>query len=575
MIKKAEAVNWSLIIAMYAVTTTMFPLIDYTSALRETKIPAYMQQADQILFGYIGIFALFFVIMFIYKIYLKIYYLKLANRYPRQNMTIITNTGMYFEEGVGLVQPKPVQVSQVKAEEYINDEDLKRMYKERTEWLTKFNKVNIDDMDDTTTETGIEFEIPTVKGQDFNFAAYKIDSLKTKNLLSFFGQKEMDFFTSKGITTVDQYLAIDDDKLKAFEKEYLTINKEQLFNMDFKKVQIQLLNTIDYFSKEEIDFFHTQGIHTMQEMMNADLKKLSAEFNENFKMKSVNEKIKNAYKKKTGKEYQEDNIVLEAVVEDLRSTIVEKERKFVYNLSKDARYKYVYLKLVILKAIHYDYHAYIMQFDKNIVINVGRSYKAGESFEKFVKGEDEYEDFTDIVVNKALVILPTALENAYKYSLGMLNDFHGVPTECEQLTEAEYIFRGMLDSDHAVLLCNNCSYLRDALKLKSLVDPLTIQKIERDAMRDILNESITQREGFQKLMQLQQSRLQKKDDEMEMIFARLIDDLNALETARKFVMERKPINSFMAIVIVLFFILGFFIGIAIFGGWQSIVAAQG
>lgn len=568
-------VNWSLIIAMYAVTTTMFPLIDYTTALRETKIPTYMQQADQILFGYFGIFGLFFIIMFIYKIYLKIYYLKLANRYPRQNMTIITNTGMYFEEGVGLVQPKAVQVSQVKAEEYINDDELKRMYQERTEWLTKFNKVNVADMHDETTQDGIEFEIPTLAEQDFNFANYKMEYLITKNLASFFGQKELDFLSAKGIVSVDNYLAIDDTKLKALEKEYYAVNKEQIFNVDFKKIQILLLNTIDYFSKEEVDFFHTRGIHTMQELMNADLKKLSNEFNEHFKMKTVSEKIKNAYKKKTGKVYQEDKIILEATVEDLKETIIQKEKKFVYNLSTDARYKYVYLKLVILKAIHYDYHAYMMQFDKNIVINVGRNYKAGESFEKFVKGEDEYEDFQDIVVNKALVILPSALENAYKYSLGMLNDFHGVPTECEQLTEAEYIFRGMLDSDHAVLLCNNCSYLRDALKLKGLIDPLTIQKIERDAMRDILNETITQREGFQKLMQLQQSRLQKKDDEMEMIFARLIDDLNALETARKFVMERKPINTFTAVIIVLFFILGFFIGIAIFGGWQTIVASQG
>jgi len=572
MVKKAEAVNWALIICLYGVTTTVFPLIDFTTSMRETKNLILMQQADQILGGYLGSFGLFFIIMFMYKIYLKIYYLKMANRYPRQNMTIITNTGMYFEEGVGLVQAKAVEVSQLKAEEYINDDDLKRMYKERKDWLAKFSKVDTDEMSESTTAKGLMFELPPIKEQAFNFSIYKLDSLKTKNLNSYFGQKELDYFASKTIITVDQYLGIDDNKLKEFEKEFFLNNKDMLFSIDFKKIQTQLLNTIDFFSKEEVEFFHTKGIHTMQDLINSNLKNLSIEFNEHFKKKNLIERLKNSYKKLTHKEYKEDKIDLDTIVNDLKDMILEKERTFVYNLSDDARYKYVYLKLVILKAIHYDYHAYIMQFDKNIVINVGRAFKAGESFEKFVRGENEYEDEQDIIVNKSLTILPTSLENAYKYSLGMLNDFHGVPTECEQLTEAEYIFRGMLDSDHAVLLCNNCSYLRDALKLKSLIDPLTIQKIERDAIRDILNEAITQREGFQKILQLQQHRIQKKDDEMEMIFAHLIDDLNALETARKFMTEKKPINLFYSLVIILFFVLGFFIGIAVFGGWQAIVS---
>jgi len=484
--KKGDVLFYTSIISGYIFMVVIMLVVQYTTMLEETGDPDLALQSNKIKTG-LGAGAGFyfgFLIIYWFSSFLKAF--KEANSLERQNIKLKDTISVKEFEGIGILDKDQVKVSSITVDEIFLNRELQQMFEEIDARLSRFYEKNVvqtainknDKKNNEQDTSRIQFEIVNLKKHDIDFDSYQLEYLLFKELSSFFNDEELEFLEDHGITNADQYLALDIEDIHGLESDYVW---RFTANRDFKSVQIRLDNTLDILSMEEVSWFRDKGIKSVNDMMTTDLETLTVEFNAHF-FPGGKPKKKIPFIDKVLKKAKEATkpVDLRDVVDHIVEMIIEKESKFLYSLSSDARFKYVYLKLVNMKSLNYKYFAYLVEFDQPIEIEVGepdyRIFKDSKEIEGIVTMERYVE------INKSLIILPASWEESFEYGPGALYSYKGHTVRCSKLTDVEYVFKGMLDHEHAILFTISCSYIREYLRTQLELDTATVRDREREAL---------------------------------------------------------------------------------------------
>lgn len=702
--KKAALVQGLLIFGSYINLFVLMFVVQWIQALYQTQSDANITIANGIggsLAAYLGCFYGISLGYFGYS-YFQIF--KRAGQLERHNITLKDTSSIKKFEGIGIVgKPKLVRYSKLNVEMCFKDRELVKLYEKLKERIKIKYPKDIQELTQTnkTDQSGqLQYDMDF---DEIDFKAYNLDYLIYKEMRSFFDDQEIDFFEKNNVKTgtTSQFEKMTISEIEDLEFKYILNFKKR---RDLKDIQIALIDSLDIFSKEEINFLQSHGISNMQQLLDYDLERLTSDYNLQFSksspvLKSISrffdemKKVQRDYidkikmvptshidylktsegithlldshisvadliskysqdtdqlKQDIAKSLSNADIVkteialvaaiskltadetrfldnkgyatprtiiredietvfknvsaiipsiikaaasfsdiidklkkdknqldFKSVVDILKEKITESERQNLFTISKDARFKQMYLKLVNMKALNYDYKGYLVEFDKAIPIEVGRQdyslYTKYDNMTEQLVTEEENIAEDNAYVSKALVILPTYWEKSFEYQPDYLFDFEGMSVPCPKVTDVEYIYRNMLDSETAVLFCNSCSYIREHAKTQLTIDVSTIDAIEKAALLELVNDLTAQQEILHKRITQLKSRVEKNKQNYDRMINDWVEDIDTSEIVKKWwKIEKKPMNLYTMIMFVVCISIAFIFGILLMYAIDSI-----
>lgn len=369
----------------------------------------------------------------------------------------------------------------------------------------------------------------------------------------------IDILTINLDVLIDRYKKNNNNTKKPLCKSLVTLFES------FVKVHKSFNNILNTLNKKEKKFLSKKNVDSPELLLEKNLDIMIGEYQ---KTNPVIDRIKKIMSKLINKNNKDPaDINFNDVVELVKEKIIENEKSYLYALSRDARFKHTYLKLVNMKALHYEYKAYLVEFDRPIVLHVGHEeysiyskYEHGN--EMLTSGEENFdEDFA--YIRKALIILPTHWEKSFDYQPDYLFDFGGHAVPCSKVTEVEYIFKNMLDSEHAVLFCNSNSYIREHVKTSLDVDVNIINKIEKLALLELLHVEQAKHEILFKRIDQLIARVETNKETYQKMLNDIIEDLDTDELIKKWQIKKEPLNAYTQIMLLLVAGISFALGMII------------
>lgn len=594
--KKGEILFWMFMIGMYAFAFTLSPLMNYTSYLRSAAAghvpdPANVELANKIDLGYFATAGIYFGFTAIFWVFSYFSTWKLANRYPRLNIKLVFEPRYArLHLGMGIISVREIKGSSMEVMDGLRSGGLQKAFDEiKVEVEKKFHgkraaeSTNPDDKQKQATSKNkrkddktINFTIDDLKKEDLNFESFPIELLHKIDWDNFFETSEIDFFKSLGIKDTQDFLKQTYAELDIVKSKYYNKFNKQY---DIAKIQIMMKKCLEFLNKEQVEFLKIMNIHNFQDLLDADLEKINAKYNDQFIMPKTKftDKFINIMKVLTGGSDLTKRIDFKIVVKMMVEELIAREKNFAIEIDKLDYMKYVNIKITRVKSIFPDKHAYLIDFDQPFQIPASLPefdfYKAREK-DQITRDRNDREididKYDSVPIKSALVLAPISLNDCFVYHPGELDDFNGHQVDCNMMTDVVCRFRGMLTADICVIEIRACDWSVNYSAVNTIdwTDE-EVYNIDMAAMWQLLRDQMLIMEDLKKALETEQARTEKKDKELDKMWAKKWADITPDQAVKRLLTAQpKPLNVFTVIVIIaiaiIFCVLGLVMGIFLY-----------
>ena len=418
----------------------------------------------------------------------------------------------------------------------------------------------------------IRFSIDDLKREDLNFESFPIEVLHKRDWANFFEEKEIEFFKKQNIKDTAEYLQksyADLDLLKA--KYYNEFKKHR----DLGEDQLRLKKCLEFLNKEQIGFLKTMNVATIQDLLNADLEKLNAKYNEQFikpKTKLL-DKFIDAWKLLSGNSDILKQIDFRAMIKFMIEELISKEKNFAVDIDNVEYMKYVQIKATKIRSMFPDKHCYLVEFDAPFQIPASMPefdfYKQREIEINRSMNQEEMEiDFSkndSVPIKNVLFLTPVSINECFNYHPGSIDNFGGHTVDCNQMTDVVVRFRGMLTADICILEIRSCDWSINFSAVDS-IDWATeeMYNIDMATMLQLVRDDHLTTENLKKSLATEIARVERKEKELEKMWAKKwADTAPEVATRQLLKVEPKPINAFVAVIILAIGIVFLFLGLVL------------
>jgi len=586
MAKKGDILFWLAMGGMYIFAFSLSPFLQYTGGLKYARPgtepdPAKVSLAQTVEIVYFAIAAVYFTFVIIFWTLSYFSTWKLANRYPRLNVNVVFEPRYARPHlGMGMIAVKEIKGSSIEVENALRSVGLRATFEQiKKEVEQKFHgktAIEVLDVSKTTKKADesrkkIRFTIDDLKKEDLNFDSFPIEILHKRDWSNFFEEKEIEFFKKQNIKDTNEYLAKSYADLDFLKSKYYNEFKK---HRDLGEDQLKLKKCLEFLNKDQVGFLKTTGIHNIQDLLNADLEKLNANYSNQFikpKTKFL-EKFIDAWKLLSGNSDILKQIDFRAMIKYMIEELIAQEKNFAVEIDNVEYMKYIQIRATKIRSMFPDKHAYLVDFDSGFQIPTVMPefdfYKQREMDINRMSQEDLDIDFSKsqfVNINRVLLLTPVALNDCFNYKAGSIDNFNGHTVDCNQITETTCRFRGMLTADICILEVRSCDWSINF----SAVDTIEWSSeeafnIDMASMLQLVRDEHLITEDIKKSLATEIARVERKEKEIEKMWAKKWADTTPEVAVKRLIkVEAKPINAFVAVIIVVLFVIGTILGLVL------------